>query len=181
MAPFNGWGSTVSRLQPLRGDSLLFTIQFPLTCNVRNAVKYWIILYRKSSNNVNVVSPTFHQWWLLCDCYFLIFNIVFIHRETFAFCFVLFLLFFGGGGEGISDLWIYCFFNCNTSHFLYVASVKVTSCLRSILTVFSKQPNIHQICIENSKKNGKWQDRKTKKCFQDNILSKEELRGKKSK
>ena len=98
----------------------------------------------------------------------------------FCFCF-----FFGGGGgrggEGISDLWIYCFFNCNTSHFLYVASVKVTSCLRSILTVFSKQPNIHQICIENSKKNGKWQDRKTKKCFQDNILSKEELRGKKSK
>ena len=100
MAPFYGWGSTASRLQPLRGGSLLFTIQFPLTCNVRNAVKYWIILYRKSSNNVNVVSPTFHQWWLLCDCYFLIFNIVFIHRETFAFCFVLFLLFFLGGGRG---------------------------------------------------------------------------------
>ena len=29
MAPFYGWGSTVSRLQPLRGGSLLFTIQFP--------------------------------------------------------------------------------------------------------------------------------------------------------
>ena len=29
MAPFYGWGSTASRLQPLRGDSLLFTIQFP--------------------------------------------------------------------------------------------------------------------------------------------------------
>ena len=28
MAPFYGWGSTASRLQPLRG-SLLFTIQFP--------------------------------------------------------------------------------------------------------------------------------------------------------
>ena len=144
MAPFYGWGSTVSRLQPLRGDSLLFTIQFPLTCNVRNAVKYWIILYRKRSNNV--VSPTFHQWWLLCDCYFLILNIVFIHRETSAFCFVLLLLFFfflggGWGGWGV-EFWIYGFFNCNTSHFLYVASVKVTSCLRSILTVFSKQPNI---------------------------------------
>ena len=29
MAPFYGWGSTVSRLQPLRGGSLPFTIQFP--------------------------------------------------------------------------------------------------------------------------------------------------------
>ena len=28
-APFYGWGSTASRLQPLRGWSLLFTIQFP--------------------------------------------------------------------------------------------------------------------------------------------------------
>ena len=29
MAPFYGRGSTASRLQPLRGGSLLFTIQFP--------------------------------------------------------------------------------------------------------------------------------------------------------
>ena len=29
MTPFYGWGSTASRLQPLRGGSLLFTIQFP--------------------------------------------------------------------------------------------------------------------------------------------------------
>ena len=29
MAPFYGWGSTASRLEPLRGGSLLFTIQFP--------------------------------------------------------------------------------------------------------------------------------------------------------
>ena len=29
MPPFYGWGSTASRLQPLRGGSLLFTIQFP--------------------------------------------------------------------------------------------------------------------------------------------------------
>ena len=28
MAPFYGWGSTASRLQALRGCSLLFTIQF---------------------------------------------------------------------------------------------------------------------------------------------------------
>ena len=29
MAPFYGWGSAASRLQPLQGGSLLFTIQFP--------------------------------------------------------------------------------------------------------------------------------------------------------
>ena len=29
MAPFYGWSSTASRLQPLRGGSLLFTTQFP--------------------------------------------------------------------------------------------------------------------------------------------------------
>ena len=29
MAPFSGWGSTASRLQPLRGGSLLFTSQLP--------------------------------------------------------------------------------------------------------------------------------------------------------
>ena len=29
MAPFYGWHSTASRLQPLREGSLLFTIQFP--------------------------------------------------------------------------------------------------------------------------------------------------------
>ena len=28
MVPFCGWGSIDSRLQPLRGGSLLFTIQF---------------------------------------------------------------------------------------------------------------------------------------------------------
>ena len=29
MAPFYGWGSTASRLQPLQGNSLLFTSKFP--------------------------------------------------------------------------------------------------------------------------------------------------------
>ena len=29
MAPFYGWGSTASRLVPLRGGSLLFTAKFP--------------------------------------------------------------------------------------------------------------------------------------------------------
>ena len=29
MAPFYGWGSTVSRLEPLWGGSLLFTTKFP--------------------------------------------------------------------------------------------------------------------------------------------------------
>ena len=29
MVPFYGWGSTASRLVPLRGGSLLFTTKFP--------------------------------------------------------------------------------------------------------------------------------------------------------
>ena len=29
MAPFYGWGSTASRLEPLRGFTLLFTTKFP--------------------------------------------------------------------------------------------------------------------------------------------------------
>ena len=29
MAPLYGWGSTASRLEPLRGGSLLFTTKFP--------------------------------------------------------------------------------------------------------------------------------------------------------
>ena len=29
MAPFYGWGSTASRLQPLQGGSLRFTTKFP--------------------------------------------------------------------------------------------------------------------------------------------------------
>ena len=29
MVSFYGWGSTASRLEPLRGGSLLFTIKFP--------------------------------------------------------------------------------------------------------------------------------------------------------
>ena len=29
MAPFYGWGSSTSRLVPLRGHSLLFTTKFP--------------------------------------------------------------------------------------------------------------------------------------------------------
>ena len=29
MPPFYGWGSTVSKLEPLRQDSLLFTTKFP--------------------------------------------------------------------------------------------------------------------------------------------------------
>ena len=29
MAPFYGWGSTASRLEPLRRGSLLFTTKFP--------------------------------------------------------------------------------------------------------------------------------------------------------
>ena len=40
MAPFYGWGSTVSRLEPLLGGSLLFTTKFPevrLNKNVKSS------------------------------------------------------------------------------------------------------------------------------------------------
>ena len=33
MPPFYGWGSTALRLQPLRGDSLLFTIHLRMIFN----------------------------------------------------------------------------------------------------------------------------------------------------
>ena len=36
MAPFYGWGSTASRLEPLRGGSLLFTTKFPEILNIAN-------------------------------------------------------------------------------------------------------------------------------------------------
>ena len=35
MAPFYGWGSTASRLEPLQGGSLLFTTKLPEITNVR--------------------------------------------------------------------------------------------------------------------------------------------------
>ena len=39
MAPFYGWGSTVSRLEPLRGGSLLFTTEFPERIMVSQTTK----------------------------------------------------------------------------------------------------------------------------------------------
>ena len=39
MAPFYGWGSTASRLDPLRGGSLLFTTKFPDGGDLRSSIK----------------------------------------------------------------------------------------------------------------------------------------------
>ena len=44
MAPFYGWGSTASRLEPLRGGSLLFT------------TKLWPDIFRKT----NISYPLIH-------------------------------------------------------------------------------------------------------------------------
>ena len=41
MAPFYGWGSTTSRLEPLRGGSLLFITKFP-----ENPITHFIDLGR---------------------------------------------------------------------------------------------------------------------------------------
>ena len=40
MAPFYGWGSTASRLEPLQGGSLLFTTKFPEIPKTYDAVYY---------------------------------------------------------------------------------------------------------------------------------------------
>ena len=51
MAPFYGWGSTALRLQPLRGDSLLFTTKFPETTLVNQTAKNRILLGTCSSTD----------------------------------------------------------------------------------------------------------------------------------
>ena len=52
MAPFYGWGSTTSRLEPLRGGSLLFTtkVYFKYTSEFKNK-KYiiWEIYFKYTS------------------------------------------------------------------------------------------------------------------------------------
>ena len=61
MAPFYGWGSTASRLQPLRRDSLLFTTQFPeipisLSSNIEKILEK--LMYRRLYtflNNKNII------------------------------------------------------------------------------------------------------------------------------
>ena len=53
MAPFYGWGSTASRLHPLRGGSLLFTIQFPIYIYIYNIYNiYKIYIYIIYSQNL---------------------------------------------------------------------------------------------------------------------------------
>ena len=51
MASFYGWGSTASRLEPLRGDSLLFTTKFPETTLVNQTAKNRILLGTCSSTD----------------------------------------------------------------------------------------------------------------------------------
>ena len=41
MTPFYGWGSTASRLEPLRGGSLLFTTKFPEIAGTPTFKKMW--------------------------------------------------------------------------------------------------------------------------------------------
>ena len=43
MAPFYGWGSTTSRLEPLQGGSLFFTTKFPEIPGTFNF--FWYFLY----------------------------------------------------------------------------------------------------------------------------------------
>ena len=47
MAPFYGWGSTASKLEPLRGGSLLFTTKLP-----EIPEKDHLCLYKNSANQI---------------------------------------------------------------------------------------------------------------------------------
>ena len=63
MAPFYGWGSTASRLEPLRGGSLIFTIHFPEVVLSINSSE---VLSINSSANVFVFGDfnVHHKDWL---------------------------------------------------------------------------------------------------------------------
>ena len=53
MAPLYGWGSTASRLEPLRGGSLLFTTKFPV--NLISTIKLtWLLQNKKIANQLYV-------------------------------------------------------------------------------------------------------------------------------
>ena len=51
MAPFYGWGSTASRLEPLQGDSLLFTTKFPETFSISGQLKAGIFIFNVANSN----------------------------------------------------------------------------------------------------------------------------------
>ena len=44
MAPFYGWGSAASRLEPLRGGSLLFTFGGRWMCT------HWLVFQKRTSH-----------------------------------------------------------------------------------------------------------------------------------
>ena len=54
IAPFYGWGSTASRLEPLRGGSLLFTTKFPeiiiVLTAMTNALYIWSLVISAKCN-----------------------------------------------------------------------------------------------------------------------------------
>ena len=50
MAPFYGWGSSASRLEPLRGGSLLFKNKFKISQNDETWHSY--TLYEKDPKNI---------------------------------------------------------------------------------------------------------------------------------
>ena len=53
MAPFYGWNSTASSLQPLWGGSLLFTIQFP---EIPMCVASWVHVWHRDLGDFHIVS-----------------------------------------------------------------------------------------------------------------------------
>ena len=58
MAPFYGWGPNASRLQPLRGDSLLFTIQISCMFYSFCASFSWNFMPRSVAQPFNCLKAT---------------------------------------------------------------------------------------------------------------------------
>ena len=70
MAPFYGWGSTASRLEPLRGGSLLFTTKFPEVPYYQSLLDssfYLIFSLVKHCSQFNIV----WHWGMVLTTYFI--------------------------------------------------------------------------------------------------------------
>ena len=62
MAPFYGWGSTASRLEPLRGGILLFTTKFSEIPGKQNTfmLKKLFPSFSKNQANISVTYKSIH-------------------------------------------------------------------------------------------------------------------------
>ena len=62
MAPFYGWGSTASRLEPLRGGILFFTTKFPEIPGKQNTfmLEKLFLSFSKNQANISITYKSIH-------------------------------------------------------------------------------------------------------------------------